>query len=223
MSKKPHLISFKICPFVQRSVITLREKNVEHDVTYIDLANKPDWFVKISPLGKVPVLQVGDEVLFESAVICDYLDETNPPQLHPTDALQRAKNRAWIEFVSQLLVDQYRNSIAPTEQEFDKHLDAARKKIEFLDTVFVGPYFNGPNFSLVDACIAPAFTRFAVFDEALGNKRQLDVYANAPRIAEWAQLLIERDSVQTSVVPEFADLYVEYLRDEKYWVAGLLG
>ncbi len=71
---KPKLISFKICPYVQRSVITLKEKNVDFDIEYIDLANKPEWFLKISPLGRVPVLQVGEEVLFESAVINEYLD-----------------------------------------------------------------------------------------------------------------------------------------------------
>lgn len=63
------LISFKTCPFVQRSVITLKEKGIDFKTTYIDLAEKPAWFLAISPLGKVPVLKIGDEVLFESAVI----------------------------------------------------------------------------------------------------------------------------------------------------------
>ena len=42
--KKIELISFKLCPFVQRSVITLLKKGVEFKITYVDLANKPDWF-----------------------------------------------------------------------------------------------------------------------------------------------------------------------------------
>ncbi|MCR9142934.1 MAG: glutathione S-transferase family protein [bacterium] len=222
MSTKPHLISFKICPFVQRSVITMREKGVECDVTYIDLANKPDWFLKLSPLGKVPVLQVGEEVLFESAVINEYLDETNAPAYHPADPLQRGKNRAWIEFISQILVDQYRNSVAGTEADFHQHLDAAREKIERLETIHRGPYFNGDEFSLVDAAIAPAFTRFAVLDEALGDRLQLNLYAKAPKIGEWADRLIARDSVQSSVVPEFAELYIDYLRQNGAYPASLL-
>ena len=72
------LISFDICPFVQRSVITLEEKGVKYNIKYIELENKPDWFLAISPFGKVPVLQVNDKVLFESAVINEYLDETVP-------------------------------------------------------------------------------------------------------------------------------------------------
>ena len=69
------LISFDICPFVQRSVITLEEKGVEYEIKYIELENKPDWFLAISPFGKVPVLQANDTVIFESAVINEYLDE----------------------------------------------------------------------------------------------------------------------------------------------------
>ncbi|MBC8845342.1 glutathione S-transferase N-terminal domain-containing protein, partial [Escherichia coli] len=67
------LISFTTCPYVQRAIIALKEKNVDFDVVYIDLANKPDWFLAISPLGKVPVLKVElpgetEAILFESSV-----------------------------------------------------------------------------------------------------------------------------------------------------------
>lgn len=218
---KPHLISFKICPFVQRSVITLREKNVDHDVTYIDLSNKPDWFLKISPLGKVPVLQVGEEVLFESAVINEYLDETNPPQYHPADALQRAKNRAWIEFTSQILMDRSRNLIAKDQAGFEESLAAARSKLERLESVVVGPFFNGTEFSLVDAAAAPLFMRFAVLQQALGEARPLALYGNAPKVGRWAESLLQHESVRTSVVPEFAELYLDYARQEGAFVAGL--
>ena len=70
------LISHKLCPYVQRAVIALTEKGVPFERIDIDLANKPDWFLKISPLGKTPVLVVGDHAIFESAVILEYLEET---------------------------------------------------------------------------------------------------------------------------------------------------
>jgi glutathionyl-hydroquinone reductase len=80
MAQKYHLISSVTCPWVQRSVILLRVKKVDFDVTYINLREKPDWFLKLSPHGKVPVLQVGDEVLFESNAIAEFLDETFEPR-----------------------------------------------------------------------------------------------------------------------------------------------
>ena len=111
-NKPIELISFNLCPFVQRSVITLLKKGVDFKITYIDLADKPDWFLKISPLGKVPVLRYGDEVLFESAVINEFLDEITPGSLLPSLPLEKAKQRAWVEFSSGALVDQYLMSVA---------------------------------------------------------------------------------------------------------------
>src|ERR1700751_960277 len=99
------LISHKLCPYVQRAVIALTEKGVPFERIDIDLANKPDWFLKISPLGKTPVLVVGDHAIFESAVILEYLEETEPKALHPADALLRAEHRSWIEFGSAVLGD----------------------------------------------------------------------------------------------------------------------
>src|SRR6201994_5077136 len=97
------LLSHKLCPYVQRAVIALTEKGVPFERIDIDLANKPEWFLKISPLGKTPVLVVGDHAIFESAVILEYLEETQGHPLHPADALARAEYRSWIEFASAVL------------------------------------------------------------------------------------------------------------------------
>ena len=100
MTEKLTLISHHLCPYVQRAAIALAEKGVPFERINIDLADKPDWFLELSPLGKVPVLKVGDRVIFESAVILEYLEETQPNPLHPADPLARAEHRAWIEFGS---------------------------------------------------------------------------------------------------------------------------
>ena len=99
------LVSHHLCPYVQRAAIALAERNVPFRRETIDLANKPDWFKAISPLGKVPLLKVGDNVIFESAVIVEYLEETQPNPLHPADPLKRAQHRAWMEFGSAILAD----------------------------------------------------------------------------------------------------------------------
>ncbi|MDE2595189.1 MAG: glutathione S-transferase N-terminal domain-containing protein, partial [Burkholderiales bacterium] len=97
------LISHALCPYVQRAAIVLAEKGLRFERIDIDLAHKPDWFLKLSPLGKTPVLLVNGQPIFESAVICEYLDETTWPALHPTDPLQRAQHRGWMEFGSTVL------------------------------------------------------------------------------------------------------------------------
>ncbi len=91
----PVLVSHPLCPYVQRAAIVLAEKGVPYERRDIDLAAKPDWFLAVSPLGKTPVLLAGGAALFESAVICEYLDETHALRLHPSDALLRAQQRSW--------------------------------------------------------------------------------------------------------------------------------
>src|SRR6201996_9706173 len=103
MADTLRLVSHKLCPYVQRAVIALTEKGVAFERIDIDLADKPEWFLKLSPLGKTPVLLVGDHAIFESAVILEYLEETEPRPLHPADPLQRAEHRAWIELGSAVL------------------------------------------------------------------------------------------------------------------------
>ena len=214
---KPELISFKLCPFVQRSVITLLEKGVEFDITYIDLAEPPAWFLAISPLGKVPLLRVGDAVLFESAVINEYLDEIYPPSMHPSDPLLRAQNRAWIEFASNVIGDQYHLMIAKNAETYQDAYEALLNKLSQLEQqLTTGPYFNGDNFSLLDAAIAPVFMRMdllAVWHEIP------EVYQRTPKVAEWQAALLQRDSVRRSVVAEFAEELRAYLVEQDAYIA----
>src|SRR6201993_110559 len=152
------LISHKLCPYVQRAGIALTEKGVAFERIDIDLANKPDWFLKISPLGKTPVLVVGEHAIFESAVILEYLEETQAKPLHPADPLRRAEHRGWIEFGSAVLNDIAGLYTAPDEAAFrTKASQLAQKFARLEGRVAASPWFDGENFSLVDAVFGPVF------------------------------------------------------------------
>ena len=200
---KPELISFKICPFVQRSVIVLQEKGVDYDITYINLKEPPPWFSTISPLGKVPVLKVGDEVVFESAVIMEYLDEVNPPSLHPADPLRKAHNRAWIEFASTLFMGQFNMVMAKEQEACDKAEQELREKLAVVNQQLTGPYFNGEEFSLVDAAYAPLFMRLGLLEQWC----PMGLLDGMPKMQAWSEQLLARPSVVNSVVEELPQLY----------------
>ncbi len=200
---KPELISFKLCPFVQRSIIVLNEKKVDYDITYIDLKNPPDWFKEISPLGKVPVLKVGDEVLFESAVIMEYLDEVNPPSLHPADPLRKAQNRAWIEFASTLIMAQFNMLMCKEKEDSEKAEQELRSKLAQLEQQVKGPLFNGEEFALVDAAFAPIFMRLAMLEQW----SPMGLLENLPKLKQWSEGLLARDTVKYSVVENLEELY----------------
>lgn len=213
------LISHHLCPYVQRAVITLLEKEIPHQRTYIDLSNKPDWFRQISPLGKVPLLKVGSEILFESAVICEYLDEITPGSLHPTDPLDKAKHRAWIEFGSSIL-----NTIAglynaTTEATFEqKRLDLVDKFAWIERHWQGGHYFVGDNFSLVDAVYGPIFRYFDVFDTII----DLKVFAETPHVRGWRQALQARPSIQHAVRDDYPQQLLTFLKQRNSYVSTLV-
>jgi len=207
------LISHKLCPYVQRAVIALAEKGVPFERIDIDLANKPDWFLKISPLGKVPVLTVatdrGEVALFESNVICEYIEETQAgAKLHPEDALQRAEHRAWMEFGSAILGDLWGLETTTDAATFESKRQAIAAKFARVEAALgAGPFFAGERFSLVDAVFAPIFRYFDVFDEFT----DLAVFKDTPKLRKWRAELAKRPSVKAAVGADYPQLLCAFL------------
>ncbi len=222
------LISFNLCPFVQRSVITLQEKQAAYTVTYIDLASPPDWFRAISPFGKVPVLRDGEEVVFESAVINEYVDEIHPPSLHPADPLEKAVNRAWIEFGSDLIMKQYALSTAADEDAFEGSQHQVVTALAQLEQQLAanggkarepGPWFNGAHYALIDAAFAPLFQRFALLE----GWYPLELYDGLPHVAAWHRALLARPTTTSSVDTDFAAQWRAYIAATGGYAATVYG
>jgi glutathione S-transferase len=204
------LVSHALCPYVQRAAIVLLEKGVPFERRWVDLAAKPDWFTALSPLGKTPVLLAGGIPVFESAVICEYLDEVLAPALHPGDALERARHRAWMEVGSSVL-----NTIAAFYGASDA--DALQRQREVLASSFLqveaalddaGPFFAGARFGLVDAVFAPVFRYFDTF-EAIGEGGFFDA---TPRVRRWRAALAQRPSVREAALPDYVQRLLAFLR-----------
>lgn len=206
--KQLQLVSFKICPFTQRSVIALNMKGIEYTLTYLTPGDSPDWFKAISPLGKVPVLVVDGTPLFESAVILEYLDEVYPPSLHPVDPLQKAQHRAWIEYCSELLGRQYALLTATDAESFATARDNLQQGLQRLETQLTAaaPYFAGESVQLVDCAYAPLLMRIALLKQEYGVALQLNA-----RMQAWSDAVLALDAVKTSVVENFAEVFHNFL------------
>jgi glutathione S-transferase len=203
------LISHVLCPYVQRAVITLAEKNVRFARIDIDLGAKPEWFKALSPLGKTPVLRVDNAAVFESSVILEYLEDTQPSPLHPVDALERARHRAWIEFASAGLNDIAGLYNAPDEATFMTKARALADKFTWAEgQLGDGPYFTGGPFSLVDAAFGPVFRYFDVFDD-IGD---FGVFASTPKVKAWRKALSARASVQQAVAIDYPQRLQAFLK-----------
>ena len=201
-------------------MILLRAKEIEFDVTYINLLDKPDWFLDISPHGKVPVLKVGDEILFESNAIAEYLDEVVPPRLHPEDPLARAKNRAWTDFVPTFASAMSAIHYSKTKEEMETAVANAQDKLVKVEGALAargndGPYFNGPDLALVDAAYAPFLQRYSFVDKVLNN----DVLKDYPLIKAWAETLLSDQRVTGAVPDNFEEEFVAGLKRREMYPA----
>jgi glutathione S-transferase len=220
MTTKYMLCSFKTCPWVQRAAIVLRAKQVPYDITYIDRDHRPDWFLKISPHSKVPVLRIDEkDALFESNAIAEYLDETASPRLHPEDPVTRARNRAWTDYVPTFASAISDTAYSDSEEEFARKAAKMAGPFGKLDEALAkrgsaGPYFNGPKFSLVDAAYAPFLQRYTFMDRL----KPLGVIEKFPRLAAWRDALLATPAVKGSTVPNIEAVWQENLILRTRWL-----
>ena len=202
----------------------MRAKDVEFEVTFVNLREKPDWFLKISPHGKVPVLKVDEEILFESNAIAEFLDETVPPRLHPEDPMQRARNRAWTDYVPTFSGALNGIYYTKTREDMEAGLAKSPKVVERLEQAIAlgrgndGPYFNGPELSLVDAAYAPFLQRFVIADGFL-KTGLLDEF---PHVQAWVDALLSNEVVTGAVAPNFLEEFYGTLQRREFYIATLL-
>jgi len=192
------LISFVTCPFVQRAVIMLNEKGQPFSTRFIDLANKPDWFLQLSPRGKVPLLHQGDDVLFESQAICEYLDDAFEPQLRSDDLIARARERAFFAMAGEdLFGAAWFFETASTPEKQEKARDKLRTTLQRLsEELGDNDYLSGDgtSFGIADIGVAPFFTRAAKY-KSLGE----DLLTDWPNLQAWSARILARPSVQNSL------------------------
>jgi glutathione S-transferase len=212
---KLELVSFSQCPFVHRTTTMLYEKGVPFELRYIDLDNKPEWFLAISPRGKVPVLVADGTPLFESAVLNEFIDETHPPRMLPSDPIERARQRAWIVLADDLFTAQYKACYGMTKDDFDAGIRAMGGTLSRFEEVVRGPFFAGATFGCVDVAVAPVFYRL-VHLESQSEAKFLTAF---PRVGAWARALATRSSVLRGLPLDFDREHLARLRQSGSYFA----
>jgi len=192
------LFSYEACPFAQRTRMVLIEKGIEFELTEIDLDARPSWFREVSPYGKVPLLRHDGRVVYESAIINQYLDEVFPePPLMPVDAYGRAQVRTWMDYCETRYLPAAHRVMAERDQP--GRLAENRAKLaevmrfmehEGLRKLSDGPYWMGATPTLVDLQFAPFLERFAVYEELAGVEWPED----CERLRRWYEAIGRRRS-----------------------------
>ena len=207
------LISFKNCPFVQRVMGALVMKKVPFEIEYIELNNKPQWFLDISPNGQVPVLVTEDDtVLFESDAIVEYLDDKYAP-IEEVTAEQKALDRAWSYQASKHYMPQCGTMGSKDKDTFDTRLENLQKAFlkaenKLGDTQF----FKGNYISNVDIAWLPLLHRASVIKERSG----FDMLEGFPKVQAWQSALIKSGLTEKTVPQDFVEKFSGFYLTNTY-------
>lgn len=206
------LYSARICPFAHRTRLVLLEKAVEFEHVEIDLSDKPQRFLDVSPYGKVPAIVHDGEALYESAIINEYLDEVFPePALTPGDPLARARMRIWIDYCdNRFLTDYYALMRNQNEADHSGLLDKTRAHLDTIERDGMaklsgdGPFWMGSQVSLLDFAYFPFFERLP----AWSHYRGLDLGPDHPRLSRWLDAMWQCPAVRE--IANDADYYIAH-------------
>jgi len=216
---KLELISFKLCPFAQRAIILLNAQKIDFEITYINPMDPPDWFKAISPTGQVPLLKADDQIIFESSVITEFINDISATNIHPENVVQKANNRSWIAFSSSMFDDMF-GMVVGDEEKFNASKSALFGKLKKLETVKnTETFFNGDSFNMIDAAMAPIFMRLAWINEFTDNALSLAEFEN---LSAWSKSILAVETVKTSVVDGLDDVYYSNIEGREGYLSTLL-
>lgn len=212
------VVSSTICPFVQRVTALLEQKEIPYDIEYISLADKPDWFLRISPNAQVPILITeSGTALFESDAIVEYLEEAYPA-LQPTpDAETKAMDRAWSHLATKNYMVQcsaQRSEDEATLAERTKKLGKAFETIE--STLGPGRFFRGDDISVVDIAWLPLLHRAALIEQHTGY----DFLADYPLVKKWQHHLVATGLAEKSVADDFETTFTGFYLSDSTFLGG---
>ncbi|KAL6305201.1 glutathione-S-transferase [Sparassis latifolia] len=203
------------CPFVHRSWIALEEKGIPYQYKEVNPYKKENHFLEINPKGLVPAVEYKGKALYESLIICEFLEDAYPSYtpLLPSDPFERALVRLWVDFISKSVVPAFYRVIQAQDAEKQKAgLDEFNRVLRTLSEQVKGPYFLGDQFSLVDVALAPWVARDYVLQEHRGYTRE----AAGAGWKEYAERLENRESVlkTQSDKEHYEEIYDRFLRNE---------
>ena len=180
--------------------MVLHEKGVGFETYEVDLENKSEEFLAASPTGKVPVVVVDGDSLYESNIINQYLDETiDEPRLMPVDPKQRAYARIWMvfadtDFFPAVFVAGVGRKRGFSEEQISEAFEKLKTVLRKLEERLKNRDYLADEFSLADIAYAGNFVRLRELEER--GEASLEEH---PNVAAWIGRLESRQGYKASV------------------------
>ena len=213
------IVSFKICPFVQRVTALLEAKGIDYEIEFISLKDKPQWFLDISPNGQVPILITdAGTTLFESDAIVEYIEEAYPAMQLDISLEEKATNRAWSYLASKNYLVQCSSQRSPDAEVLKERVAKLARPFDRIEKQLGdSPYFSGDKIGMVDIAWLPLLHRAHIVEEHSG----FDFIGDRPKLKKWQSTLLADDLATKSVAPDFTEAFSAfYLSEETYLGRG---
>jgi glutathione S-transferase len=193
------LYSAKGCPFARRTRVVLHEKGIDFEASEVDFRNKSEEFLRASPTGKVPVVVVGGDPLYESNIVNQYLDEVyEEPRLMPEDPKARAYARIWMaraddDFYPQVFVSGMGRERGFSEERVSEALEKLKATLSRLEEGLEGREYLADSFSLADIAHAGNFVRLHELEQ-----NGTVSLADYPNVASWMERIEAHESFEAA-------------------------
>lgn len=213
------LYTSPLSPYGHRVEMCLLEKNISFERIYVDLGNKPDWFIQLSPLGKAPILQIENQVLFDSIAICEYLEETfKEVALHPVDPIQKAINRGWMDFSNGLVSSIFQLASTQNIESFEAKILEIKDKINHFDNNLpTTKFFNGDNISIIDICMVSAIIPFTFIESEFA----IDINDNEGVFFDYCNNLMNIENLNKIIPENYEEIFRGYLTKRNSYLLQL--
>ena len=213
------LYTSPLSPYGHRVEMCLLEKNISFERIYVDLGNKPDWFIQLSPLGKAPILQIENQVLFDSIAICEYLEETfKEVALHPVDPIQKAINRGWMDFSNGLVSSIFQLASTQNIESFEAKILEIKDKINHFDNNLpTTKFFNGDNISIIDICMVSAIIPFTFIESEFA----IDINDNEGVFFDYCNNLMNIENLNKIIPENYEEIFRSYLTKRNSYLLQL--
>lgn len=209
------VVSFKICPFVQRVTAALEAKKIPYEVEYISLGNPPAWFKDVSPNAQVPLMITESGItLFESDAIIEYLDDRYDALNPELTVEQRAIDRAWSYQATKHYLVQCGAMTSADKETLKDRADKLSKAFARVEKVIGdGTYYRGETIGNVDVVWLPLLHRANIIEQRTGY----DFIEKYPKVKSWQDALMQTGLAEKSVPEDFNEAFSGfYLSDKTY-------
>ncbi|MFH0259864.1 glutathione S-transferase family protein [Vibrio barjaei] len=213
------IVSFKICPFVQRVTAALEAKRIPYEIEYISLKDKPQWFLDISPNGQVPVMVTeSGTALFESDAIIEYIEDEYGPIEQGVSNEQRALDRAWSYLGSKHYLAQCGTMSSKDKETFEERAEKLIKAFQKAENQLSGntKFFKSDAFSNVDMAWLPLLHRAAIVKAHSGY----DFFCGLPKMQAWQRNIMESGLVEKTVSSDFETRFADFYLTNTYLATG---